>query len=286
MTTPSVSYNITSSTITAVVGFVPRVIPKSHPNFEAIREALLNGTDEKSLLPLLDIPKAIENFTDGEVVVKNGKLFFRGYEVRNTLAKLILSFIKEGKEAGAAPFKAFLVKAFNNPDPRAALDLYDWVVHSGLPITPDGDILAWKAVREDYGSIHSGGRGKKFDHRVGNTVEQDRSECDANPDRTCSTGLHFCAASYLPSFASGGSRIVAVKISPTDVVAFPRDYGWAKGRACRYQVVGEVPLDQVNEFYPQGRRIYSGYQTATPTKTNVAPTRDAAGRFIKSDPCA
>lgn len=260
----NVPYTLTDTTISAVIGFVPRIIPKSHPNFETIKSLLVKGATEAKLLPLLDIPKAIEDYTGGDVFVKNGKLFYKGYEVRSTLATLILSFIREGNEEGAAPFKAFLSKAFANPDPRAAMDLYDWVVHSGLPITPDGDILAWKAVRADYGSIHSGRGGRQFDHHVGNIVEQPREECDANPNQTCSAGLHFCAGPYLKSYASGGSRIVAVKISPTDVVAFPTDYGWEKGRACRYEVVGEIPLEQVPTFYPQGRRIYSGF-TLTPT---------------------
>lgn len=266
----SVPYSITDTTITAVVGFAPRVVPKSHPNFNEIREKLLAGADEAELEPLLSIPKAIEAFTDGDVLVKNGKLYFKGYEVTGSLAKLILGFVREGKETAAAPFKAFVARAFANPDPRAATDLYDWVVHSGLPITPDGHILAWKAVRADYRSIHGGHKGKQFDHNIGNTVEMDRTECDANPDRTCSTGLHFCAADYLKSYASGGNRVVAVKIDPADVVAFPRDYGWSKGRACRYQVVGEVPFEQAKEFY-------GGARIVTPSGATVAK---------QPDPCA
>lgn len=278
----NVPYTLTDTTISAVIGFVPRIIPKSHPNFETIKSLLVKGATEAKLLPLLDIPKAIEDYTGGDVFVKNGKLFYKGYEVRSTLATLILSFIREGNEEGAAPFKAFLAKAFANPDPRAALDLYDWVVHSGLPITPDGDILAWKAVRADYGSIHGGRR--QFDHHVGNIVEQPREECDANPDQTCSAGLHFCAGPYLKSYASGGSRIVAVKISPTDVVAFPKDYGWEKGRACRYEIVGEIPLEQVPSFYPQGRRLYSGFNsTPTPTKAKTSTTRVDTGRIIEKN---
>lgn len=264
-TKTTVPYSITDKSVSAVIDFTPRVIPQSHPNFEEIRDKLLCGVTQDELLPLLDIPKAIETFTDGDVVVKNGKLFFKGYEVRNSLATLIIQLMKEGKEKAALPFKKFLTKAFANPDPRAALDLYDWVIHSKLPITPEGNILAWKAVRSDYKSIHGASRsGKQFDHRVGNVVEQDRSECDANPDQTCSTGLHFCAADYLKNYAGGGHRVVALEISPTDVVAFPRDYGWSKGRACRYTVVGEVPMDKVKDFYPQGRRIYDH---ATTTRT-------------------
>jgi hypothetical protein len=277
----NVAYTLTDNAITAVINFVPRVISKSHPNFEEIREALTNGTSEDKLLPLLDIPTAISQFTDGDIVVKNGQLFFKGYEVKNSLSRLIIQFIKEGKEAAAAPFKAFMAKAFANPDPRAALDLYEWVVHSGLPITPDGDILAWKAVAADYTSIRKSGS-RKFDHRIGNIVEQDRSECDPNPNQTCSSGLHFCSGPYLKNYGSGGSRVVAVKISPTDVVAFPTDYGWEKGRACRYQVVGEVPLEQVKDFYPQGKRLYSGYESIS---TPAQPVRLPNGRFAPKGGC-
>ena len=264
-----VPYSITDTTITTVVKFVPRVIPKTHPNFEKIRTALIAGESEDVLEPLLSIPKAIEQFTDGEVLVKNGKLFFKGYEVTGSLAKLILQFVSEGKEKAAAPFKAFLARAFSNPDPRASTDLYDWVVNSNLPITEDGFILAWKAVRDDYYSIHGGGRDKRFDHHVGNTVEMDRTECDSNPNRTCSTGLHFCSVDYLSMYASGGNRVVAVKIDPADVVAFPKDYGNQKGRACRYEIVGEVAFDEAKEFYAGAGRVTSRFASTA-----------------KADPCA
>lgn len=270
----SIPYNASDTTITVVIGFAPRVVPKSHPNFDAIREALENGADEQELEPLLSIPKAIEAFTDGDVLVKNGKLYYKGYEVKSKLANLILKFSAEGKETAAAPFKSFLAKAHANPDPRAQTDLFEWVVASGLPITPDGDILAWKAVAEDYRSIHAPSD-ERFDHRIGNIVEQDRTTCDANPAKTCSAGLHFCSGPYLKNYGGGGSRVVAVKISPTDVVAFPTDYGWEKGRACRYQVVGEVPTTEVKDFYPQGRRIYTGFDAVKAPAAKKAPVTSA-----------
>ncbi len=105
-------------------------------------------------------------------------------------------------------------------------------------------------------------------------MTEPREECDDNPDQTCSRGLHFCAASYLSNYGSGGSRIVVVKINPRDVVAFPRDYNLAKGRACAYQVVGEVPMDQVKTFYPQGRPVYTGFDQgySKPAPAPVART--------------
>jgi hypothetical protein len=56
--------------------------------------------------------------------------------------------------------------------------------------------------------------------------------------------LHFCSQDYLPHFGNGyDSRVVIVKINPADVVSIPSDYNNAKGRACRYEVVGEIGND-------------------------------------------
>lgn len=272
----AVPYTITDTAIGVVVDFRPIPIPNSHPNFKEIKAIILDpNATEDQLRPLIDIPKAIETFTGGNVTVVNGRLFYKGYEVKNTLANLILKFVKEGKAEAAKPFEAFLEKAFLNPDPRAAADLYDWVVQSGLPITPEGNILAWKAVREDYGSIHAHGVGPdgQYDHHPGNVVKEDRKKCDPNPDHTCSRGLHFCSAPYLKNYASGGNRVIVLEISPENVVAFPEKYDWEKGRACEYRVVAEVDPKTAAEFYPTGRLIYDGYQAnvpAVPTNGNFA----------------
>jgi hypothetical protein len=111
-----------------------------------------------------------------------------------------------------------------------------------LPITPDGHFLAYKKVRENYKDVHSG----TMDNSVGQVVEMERHEVNDNKDQTCSTGLHFCSQSYLTSF--GGERIVIVKINPRDVVSIPSDYNDAKGRACRYEVIGELNVDPADAF--------------------------------------
>jgi hypothetical protein len=87
-----------------------------------------------------------------------------------------------------------------------------------------------------------------MDNSIGMIVEMERNEVDDNRDNTCSSGLHFCSESYLKSF--GGARTVIVKINPRDVVSIPSDYNDAKGRACRYEVIGEVNVnpDDTVEF--------------------------------------
>jgi hypothetical protein len=41
----------------------------------------------------------------------------------------------------------------------------------------------------------------------------------------------------------GGERIVILKINPRDVVSIPTDYNNSKGRACRYEIIGELGVD-------------------------------------------
>jgi hypothetical protein len=47
----------------------------------------------------------------------------------------------------------------------------------------------------------------------------------------------------------GGARTVIVKINPADVVSIPSDYNATKGRACRYEVVGEIDQDKADAAF-------------------------------------
>jgi hypothetical protein len=140
-----------------------------------------------------------------------------------------------------APWVHFVGKLQRNPSSTSRDELYLWLEKSGMPITPDGDFLAYKRVRPSYKDIHSG----KFDNSVGNVVEMSRLDVDDDRRRTCSAGLHFCSKDYLPNFSSSGDsdHVMVVKINPADVVSIPADYNDAKGRTWRYEVVGEISLE-------------------------------------------
>jgi hypothetical protein len=131
---------------------------------------------------------------------------------------------------------------YANPSKRAVTELYGFLEKNNLPITPDGYFLAYKKVRKDFLDVHSG----TMDNSPGTIVEMERNKVDDNKDQTCSTGLHFCGMSYLSHF--GGERTVIVKINPADVVSIPSDYNDAKGRACRYEVIGEMGVNAEDAF--------------------------------------
>jgi hypothetical protein len=85
-----------------------------------------------------------------------------------------------------------------------------------------------------------------MDNSVGQVVEMERNQVDDDQNRTCSTGLHFCSQEYLNHFS--GEHTMIVKINPADVVSIPNDYNDSKGRACRYEVIGELGVDPDQAF--------------------------------------
>ena len=139
------------------------------------------------------------------------------------------------------PMVNFMENLYANPSKRSVDELYNFLEKSQLPITPDGHFLAYKKVRDNYFDCHSG----TMDNSVGKIVEMARNEVDDDKDRTCSAGLHFCSLDYLNHF--GGARIMIVKINPKDVVSIPSDYNDTKGRACRYEVIGELNAEEAPE---------------------------------------
>jgi hypothetical protein len=136
------------------------------------------------------------------------------------------------------PMVMFIENLMQNPSHRAVKELFGFMEACSLPITEDGYFLAYKRVRGDYKSVHDG----KTDNSIGAVVEMPRNMVDENANQTCSYGLHFCSYDYLQHFS--GDRIVVLKINPADVVAIPTDYNNSKGRACKYEVVGEIPLNE------------------------------------------
>lgn len=242
MTVPQI---ITANSITVLVGGKTLVAKSGHPNFSTIKDYLKEGSaDVAKLASMFDIPKAIETRSNGSVVISGNTVFFNGAPLHNTLTARMLDMLAEGFNIDS--LVAFLAKLMQNPSHRAVTGLYDFLAATNIPITPDGDFLAFKKVRDNYFDIHSG----TIRNAVGDAPRVARNQVDEDPDRTCSHGLHVCSESYLPHFGSSyGNRIVIVQVNPADVVAIPRDYNNAKMRCAGYKVIGEVPAEAVSKTF-------------------------------------
>lgn len=235
----SYPFVIQGNNVTVVIGNKPHTISKTHITYQKVVDAI-KADDWDTVRDVIEPKKVVLNYGQGHVSIQGEKLFWKGQEFHNALATRMIQMLQDG--FNIEPMIKFMENLMENPSKRAVDELYGFLEKNNLPLTPDGHFLAYKRVREDFLDCHSG----TMDNSVGKIVEMPRNQVDDNKDNTCSTGLHFCSQEYLNSF--GGARTVIVKINPRDVVSIPSDYNNSKGRACRYEVVGELGVDPDEAF--------------------------------------
>jgi hypothetical protein len=251
------------SFVTVMLSGTAHTINNDHANYAAIREAL-KLKDHQMVERLINVKQTLINYVQGTVSIKGDRVFYGDMEVKGSVVDRILQMVRENFDA--QPMMRFLANLMANPSKRAVDELYGFLEATKLPITDDGYFLAYKKVNSNYRDFYTG----KMDNSVGQVLEMPRNQVDDNKDRTCSEGLHFCSLSYLPHYHGGSGRVVIVKINPADVVSIPSDYDNAKGRAWRYEVVGEYHGDDRESKDYFTAPIYA----ASPN--NVAPVAPVA----------
>lgn len=239
----SVPYVIkTNGSITLYLKGECLTVATDHPNYNKILDAI-KVADFSNIENLVNVAKAVAQYTDNRVTIDNGQIFYGGVLIHTTLTERIIKMMNEG-------FKfdhmiKFLTNLMDNPSKRAVDETYWFLENYGLPITDDGCFLAYKAVRNNYTDIYSG----KFDNSIGKVVSMARNQVDDNYGVDCSHGLHVGALDYVVGYghfvkgapiAEGGNRLLLVKVNPKDVVSVPKYEGHTKMRVCEYTVVSEI----------------------------------------------
>lgn len=177
------------------------------------------------------------------IEVKDGNLFVFGDPVHSTLATRVMSFLEHDLDC-VHLFK-FILKLNLNPSKRAVDELYTFLEHKELPITDNGNFIAYKAVRDNYTDKHTG----KFLNTVGSVLEMPRNKVDDDKNVGCSYGFHAGTKEYATDFAYGEGHIMEVEINPADVVSIPTDCNFQKLRTCKYKVVAEHELPLTSPVY-------------------------------------
>ena len=237
----SYPFIIQGNNVTVIIGSKPHTISKTHITYQRVVDAIKAG-DWETVKNIIDPVKVVLSYGEGNVSVQGETLYWKGEQFAGVLATRMITMLQEGFTI--EPMVKFMHNLMKNPSKRSVDELYGFLEKNNLPLTPDGHFLAYKKVRKDFLDIHSG----TMDNSPGTIVEMERNRVDDNKDQTCSTGLHFCGMSYLDHFGGGDSRTVIVKINPADVVSIPSDYNGAKGRACRYEVIGELGVEAGDAF--------------------------------------
>ena len=261
--------------VTVVIGNKPHTISRTHITYQKVVDAIKQG-DWQKVADLVEPKKVVLNYGKGNVSVQGDQLFWKGKPMNNGLATRMIAMLQD--EFPIEPLVNFMENLMTNPSKRAVDELYGFLEKNSLPITPDGHFLAYKKVRDDYMDIYSG----TMLNAPGCVLEMERNEVNDDKDQTCSTGLHFCSQEYLPHFGTGaGNRVVIVKINPRDVVSIPSDYNNAKGRTCRYEVVGEIGGDKVDDAFTKPVQTNATNNTYVAPKPTVTEPKRGVSEFYR-----
>lgn len=258
-----VAFLISASSILLYIDGREYVVGNDHPNFTKIKDAIAAKKFD-SIAALADVAQSVRNWLTGDqdFELKGDRIHLNGVAFSSEITDKVLNMIEAGHNAD--PLYKFLRKVRTNPSATAQAELLLFCVANGFMIHEDGDILAYKSVRNDYLDIHSGrvlnkpasmltlaerqsmprtvnGVTVTLENGV-SVVKMERGQVDDNRSRTCSVGLHFASHNYATTWhGRSDAHLLVMKINPRDVVSIPEDYHNEKGRTCRYEVIAEIP---------------------------------------------
>lgn len=244
------AYTITDTAINLVVSGQSFSLTRNSVNGRKLIDAIREGRSEQELLDIADSTTYINAEGGGRVVVKSGTVLYNGESMPECLVRRLLDML--ANNLPVQHLVNFYDRLDKNPSRRAVQELYKFLENKNIPITADGKLLMYKAVRQDYKDKHSG----TFCNKPGETLIMKRHDVCDDADIGCSKGFHAGSLEYVKDFAcgygtEGGDRIVLVEVDPADVVSIPKDCQCQKLRTCSYRVLqefqGELPEGGVRD---------------------------------------
>ena len=227
----NMTYILTPDGVTVFSNGQSYTLSSTHGNYNAVVEAIRNRESEEVIVDLLNPRVALTKYLGDRFEVGENTVKFNGEEVHGTLVQRILDCHRDNLPV--EPLLRFFENLESNPSFSARTELYDFLAHRNMPITPDGCFLAYKSVRPDFTDHHTG----KFSNRVGTVLQMERRKVDDDRNNGCSYGFHAGSLEYATTFGGNDRKVLVVKINPADVVSVPTDCDCQKLRTARYEVV-------------------------------------------------
>lgn len=227
-----IPYILTEKSLTVVIDGKAHTMNNDHPAWHQAKDALAQE-EWKRLESLFDVAQAVEDYLDNEaqVEISEGLVRYKGEAVHNVVVDKLMSFMRQG--ITNKPLIKFLGKLMENPSRRAINELYSFLEHKGMPLTPEGNFIAYKGVTSEFRDKYTG----KFDNSVGQVLEMARNGVCDDANIGCSDGFHAGSLDYARGWASDGGYVMRVEINPADVVSVPHDCECQKLRTSKYKVV-------------------------------------------------
>ena len=243
-----VPYILSENSITIFWEGKPYTLRKDHVNFNLAKQAIFEARYE-DLGDLLDIAKAVEDFIEGDIEVKDEVVYYKGHRLHGVVVDKLLEMLRAGMK-DSAPLTNFITRLQANPSANSVNELYSFMSYKALANTPEGKVYGYKGVQSDYWSttgnadtiVLQGETNERHQifNGVGETIEVARRCVDDNKDNHCSHGLHIGSFDYADSWAGSDGRLLLVEFDPADAVSVPTDCDFQKLRVSKYRVVQDI----------------------------------------------
>ena len=225
--------------------------------------------DFETAISYLDIKTTIKNWSDGELRVDNGAVYYFSERLHGAVVDKLLDLIQAGMDT-SAPFIKFIKNLLDNPSKSSVDELYDFLSYKSLPIDEDGWVIGYKGVASDGWSISGNTqttvlqgeineRGQIL-NRVGDTIEVQRRCVDDDRRNQCSHGLHVGSFDYAKSWAGSG-KLLMVRFNPADAVSVPEDCSCQKLRVSKYEILEEIEIADDSEIEKPFYGVYTNGNT-------------------------
>lgn len=226
----------------------PYTIRKDHANYKNVEEAIIDARYD-DLEQHLDIARAVENFVEGDIEVKDEIVYYKGHRLHGVVVDKLLAMLRAGLK-DSAPLTNFITRLQTNPSANSVNELYSFMSYKMLANTPEGKVLGYKGVQKDYWSstgnadtiVVQGETNERHQilNEVGATIEVARRCVDDNKDNHCSFGLHVGSFDYADGWAGAEGRLLLVEFDPADAVSVPTDCDFQKLRVSKYKVISDI----------------------------------------------
>lgn len=243
-----VPYIFNENSVTIFWDGKPYTIRKDHANYHNVEQAIIDGRYDE-LEEHLDIARAVENFVEGDIEVKDELVYYKGHRLHGVVVDKLLTMLRAGLK-DSAPFTNFITRLQANPSANSVNELYSFMSYKSLANTPEGKILGYKGVQKDYWSstgnadtiVVQGETNERHQilNEVGATIEVARRCVDDNKDNHCSFGLHVGSFDYADGWAGSDGRLLLVEFDPSDAVSVPTDCSFQKLRVSKYKVISDI----------------------------------------------
>ena len=243
-----VPYIFNENSVTIFWDGKPYTIRKDHANYQNVEQAIIDARYD-DLEQHLDIARAVENFVEGDIEVKDEIVYYKGHRLHGVVVDKLLAMLRAGMK-DSAPLVNFITRLQANPSANSVNELFSFMSYKALANTPEGKVYGYKGVQKDYWSstgnadtiVLQGETNERHQilNEVGATIEVARRCVDDNKDNHCSFGLHVGSFDYADSWAGADGRLLLVEFDPADAVSVPTDCDFQKLRVSKYKVISDI----------------------------------------------